>query len=197
MNNQVCIHYEIEGNGPPLVLLHGLGENLNIWRELGYVDRLKKDRKLILIDARGHGLSDKPQGSRFYRLKLMASDVVAVLDEMEIKKTDFMGFSLGGWIGFGVAKYAPERLRSLIIVGMDPYQTEEDDDLPQVICAKELQILLIVGQDDSFYAEARTFADKTPKVKLISYPLMGHFEPLFRTDITLPHITGFLKRIKP
>ena len=57
-NNQgVRIHYEVEGDGPPFVLLHGGLSNLEVWYEIGYVESLKKDYKLILIDARGYGAS--------------------------------------------------------------------------------------------------------------------------------------------
>ena len=54
-NNQgVRIHYEVEGKGPPLVLQHGFSDSLQTWYELGYVDGLKSDYRLILLDARGH-----------------------------------------------------------------------------------------------------------------------------------------------
>src|SRR5215831_12825221 len=54
------IHYHVEGHGPPLVCQHGFGDSLKSWYELGYVDALKDEYRLVLIDARGHGTSDKP-----------------------------------------------------------------------------------------------------------------------------------------
>jgi len=121
-NNQgVQIHYEVEGNGPPLVLLHGLSETYEIWRISSYVESLKKEYRLILVDARGHGDSDKPHDSEAYTMKSMVSDVVAVLDDLKISKAHFLGYSMGGWIGFGIAKYSPQRFHSLIIGGMHPY----------------------------------------------------------------------------
>lgn len=56
----VRIHYQLEGEGPPVVLQHGFTDSLESWYELGYVDALKTDYKLILVDARGHGASEKP-----------------------------------------------------------------------------------------------------------------------------------------
>ena len=121
-NNQgIRIHYEVEGQGPPLVLQHGLTADLESWRSIGYVEALKNDYRLILIDARGHGASDKPHAPEAYKAALMAGDVVAVLDELNIHKAHYCGYSMGGGIGWGIARYAPERFRSLIIGGMSPY----------------------------------------------------------------------------
>ena len=120
-NNGVPIHYEIEGNGPPLVLHHGSFGSLEDWREFGYVAALRDRHQLILLDARGHGSSGKPHDQAAYDLQLRASDVTAVLDALGIQTADFMGYSMGGWIGFGLAKCAPQRFRSLILGGAHPF----------------------------------------------------------------------------
>jgi pimeloyl-ACP methyl ester carboxylesterase len=120
-NNQgVRIHYEVEGNGPPLVLVHGLAGYLEQWHELGYVDSLKKEFTLILMDLRGHGGSDKPHDPEAYKLKLLVADMIAVMDVLNISKTHFLGYSLGGRMAFALAKYAPERFHSFIIGGQSP-----------------------------------------------------------------------------
>ena len=59
-NKGVSIHYRVEGNGPPLVLGHGFTDSIDVWYERGYVAALKPKYRLVLIDARGHGQSDKP-----------------------------------------------------------------------------------------------------------------------------------------
>jgi len=87
----------------------------------GYAEQLKKHYRLILIDARGHGASDKPHDPEAYKLKLLATDVVAVLDDLDLGKAHFFGFSMGGWIGFGIAKYTTNRFHSLILGGVHPY----------------------------------------------------------------------------
>jgi len=121
-NNQgVRIHYEVEGDGPPLMLLHGLTGSLEAWHDGGYIEHLKKHYRLILMDARGHGASDKPHDPEAYTMKLLATDVVAVLDDLNIGKAHFFGYSMGAWIGFGIAKYAPHRFHSLILGGAHPY----------------------------------------------------------------------------
>lgn len=121
-NDGVQIHYEVEGDGPPLVLCHGSFGSLEDWRDFGYVDALRDRHKLVLIDSRGHGKSDKPTDQLSYGLELRASDVVAVLDALGIGVCDYMGYSMGGWIGFGLARYAPHRFRSLILGGAHPFK---------------------------------------------------------------------------
>jgi pimeloyl-ACP methyl ester carboxylesterase len=59
-NNGVKIYYEVEGQGPPLLMLHGFAGSLEDWREAGYVAAFKNDYQLILVDLIGHGKSDKP-----------------------------------------------------------------------------------------------------------------------------------------
>jgi pimeloyl-ACP methyl ester carboxylesterase len=116
-NDGIRIHYEVEGKGPPLVLHHGFGCYLELWYDLGYVAALKDDYHLILLDARGHGQSDKPHNREAYELSLRVADVVAVLDDLKIGTAHFWGYSMGGYIGWGIAKFHPHRFRSLIIGG--------------------------------------------------------------------------------
>jgi pimeloyl-ACP methyl ester carboxylesterase len=120
-NEGVRIHYEVEGEGPALVLQHGFSESVIDWYEAGYVEALRPDYRLILIDARGHGASDKPRDPDAYVLNRRMADVVAVLDALDIAKALYWGYSMGGWIGFGMTKYAKERVRALVIGGQHPY----------------------------------------------------------------------------
>lgn len=106
-NKGVRIYYNTFGGGPPIVLHHGTSGSGADLIELGYVDAFKADHQIILLDARGHGDSDKSHDPAAYDLSLRASDVVAVLDALGIAEADYFGYSMGGWIGFGVAKYAP------------------------------------------------------------------------------------------
>jgi pimeloyl-ACP methyl ester carboxylesterase len=117
----VRIHYEIEGDGPPLVLQHGFTDSLMVWYERGYVDALRHLYRLILIDARGHHLSDKPHDEEAYAEDRFASDVVAVMDELKIDRARYWGYSMGGLIGFALGQYAPERFTAIIPAGASPY----------------------------------------------------------------------------
>lgn len=125
-NRSVHIHYKVEGHGPPLVLHHGFSENLRTWYWKDFVEALQDAFQLILIDVRGHGASDKPHDPAAYALAAYASDVVAVLDALEINQTHYFGYSLGGWTGFGLAQHAPDRLLSLTLGGAQPYGSNMD-----------------------------------------------------------------------
>jgi pimeloyl-ACP methyl ester carboxylesterase len=119
-NQGVRIHYEVEGKGPPLVLQHGFSDSVQTWYDLGYVDALKLDYRLILVDARGHGASDKPHEPEAYKPVFNAADVVSVLTDLGISRVHFFGYSMGGWIAFAMAQYAPEHVHSLVIGGGNP-----------------------------------------------------------------------------
>ena len=80
-SNGVRIYYEVEGkpDGPPLVVQHGLTGYLESWRERGYADVLGADYRLILIDARGHGRSDKPHEPEAYVRELRSAMALATI----------------------------------------------------------------------------------------------------------------------
>jgi pimeloyl-ACP methyl ester carboxylesterase len=90
-NNGVRIHYEVEGDGPPLVLIHGFYADLEYWRLLGYVKALKSSYHVILIDLRGHGLSDKPHEPAAYGETQRVGDILAVLDAEGVQTAHVWG----------------------------------------------------------------------------------------------------------
>ena len=124
-NNGVKIYYEVEGDGPPLVLAHGGGSELNGWRRFGYADALKNDYQLILFDARGHGRSDKPHRLSDYGPR-MADDVLAVLDDLGVERACFLGYFTGALTGLLLATHHAERFYGFIIGCMSPYGFPED-----------------------------------------------------------------------
>ena len=125
-NAGVKIHYHVEGDGPPLVMQHGLTNSLETWYAYGFVQELQKDYRLILVDARGHGRSDKPHNPKDYDLKLRVSDILAVIDDLGVEKAHYLGYSMGGRIGFGLVKHALDRFHSLMIGGMGADVTNID-----------------------------------------------------------------------
>jgi pimeloyl-ACP methyl ester carboxylesterase len=125
-NAGIRTYYEVEGNGPPLILAHGSSDTLNVWRRLGYVDALKDEFKLVLFDARGHGRSDKPHDESSYTSKLMVNDVVAVLDDLGISKAHYYGYSMGARTGFRIALQSALRFESFVLGGCSPYKGEAE-----------------------------------------------------------------------
>ncbi len=120
-NQGVRIYYEVEGQGPPLVLAHGMGGggDLNAWRSTGYTRELKDDFRLILFDIRGHGRSDRPHDVAA-SISNPVNDVVAVLDDLGIEKAHYLGYSMGASAGFKQAVSHAERFYSFILGGMTP-----------------------------------------------------------------------------
>ncbi len=123
MNQGVRIHYEVEGHGTPLVLQHGFAATLWTWRDFGYAKELGKDYQLMLVDARGHGESDKPHDPEAYRPEIIAEDHIIILNDLGIEKTHYLGYSMGARIALScLARYALPRFNSFMLGGVNPYR---------------------------------------------------------------------------
>ncbi len=116
-NDGVWIHYEVEGTGPPITLMHGMGGSIQNWARAGYVDALKDELQLILIDARGCGASGKPHDPSLYTREAKVSDVAAVLDDLGIERAHYWGYSMGASNGWAMGVLKPTRLLSLVLGG--------------------------------------------------------------------------------
>ena len=116
-SNGVRIHYTIEGKGDPVILLHGFAVNADLnWRLPGITQALAKEYRVISMDLRGHGLSDKPHALNAYGSE-MAKDVLRLLDHLQIEKTHIVGYSLGGFITLYLISKNPHRFISAGILG--------------------------------------------------------------------------------
>ena len=135
-NNQgVRLYYEVTGQGAPILLSHGATGDISFWRDYGYVDRLKDHYTVVLFDARGHGRSDKPYDPQAYAYPLLAADVTTILDRLGFARAHYWGYSMGGYVGLGIAKLQPERLLSLVIGGTDPFQLPVKESEPSPMLA--------------------------------------------------------------
>lgn len=115
------IHYDISGEGPDLFLHHGFTSSSQAWRFFGFTEVLQRHYRVIALDALGHGLSDKPHNTAAYTQQQRADDVVAILDALKIDKIHYCGYSLVGWVGYGLVRHARQRLQSLILGAAHPY----------------------------------------------------------------------------
>jgi pimeloyl-ACP methyl ester carboxylesterase len=111
------IYYELVGTGLPLVLLHGSMGSTESWRMAGYTEGLADRYQLILVDLRGHGRSERPTAARSYLTPALASDVIAVLDDLEIESAALVGWSRGGEAALAAAAFHPSRVDAMVIVG--------------------------------------------------------------------------------
>jgi pimeloyl-ACP methyl ester carboxylesterase len=119
-NGAVEIAYLDEGEGDPILLVHGFASTKNVnWVYPGWVSELKKNgRRVIALDNRGHGDSAKLYDAAQYDVAIMATDVIALMDHLQIQRADIMGYSLGSRMTAVLAKSRPERLRSAILGGI-------------------------------------------------------------------------------
>ncbi len=124
-NSGVKIYYETHGLGSPVVLAHGMSMSLEDWKECGYVSSLIDRHQVVLIDARGHGRSDKPRGTEHYLKPARIADHIAVLDELALENAHFWGYSMGASNCFGIALNHPQRVRSLVLGGYQPFAAED------------------------------------------------------------------------
>lgn len=132
-NEGVRIFYKMEGVGAPLVLHHGLTGTHESWsKHANYVGVLEDKYQLVLMDARGHGRSDKPHVPERYGMEYMVGDVTVVLDELGIDKAHFWGYSMGGRVGLATGRYAPDRFSSLIIGGNGLSEKDSEGEIEEL-----------------------------------------------------------------
>lgn len=108
----ITVNYEVEGNGKPLILIHGNQEDLNIFNTL--TETLKSSYKIYRFDSRNHGKSSFVMP---FSYEVMAQDVFEFIQKLDIKKPSLFGFSDGGIIGLLLAIKQPDMLDKLIIAG--------------------------------------------------------------------------------
>lgn len=131
------VYFEDDGGeGTPVVILGGFLDTVDLVRGSPIAQALQElpeELRLVYVDHRGHGRSDKPHDAKAYAMLLRVADAVAVLDELGIERAHFIGISWGGRLTFGIGEHAPERVRSLVIVGQQPYAIDPDGPLTRVV----------------------------------------------------------------
>jgi pimeloyl-ACP methyl ester carboxylesterase len=157
----VEIAYLDEGDGDPIVLVHGFASSKNVnWVYPGWVSELRKNgRRVIALDNRGHGDSTKLYDAEDYHIGTMAGDVTALMDHLNIERADIMGYSLGGRMTAFLAYSAPQRLRSAILGGIGIGLIEGGG--PGENVAQALEAPSLDDVTDPVGRTFRAFADQT------------------------------------
>ena len=106
------IYYEEHGQGPPLIMILGLGQDTATWSF--QISELSNRLRLIVFDNRDSGKSSRCLDG--YTTKTMAQDIIGLMDHLRIDQTHILGTSMGGMIAQQVVLMAPERVNSLILV---------------------------------------------------------------------------------
>jgi pimeloyl-ACP methyl ester carboxylesterase len=119
-SDSVAIAYIDEGEGEPVLLIHGFASNVAAnWVDPGWVRSLTQSgRRVIAYDNRGHGKSEKSYDPEVYGAPTMAEDARRLLDHLGIARADVLGYSMGARIATFLALAHPERVRSLILGGL-------------------------------------------------------------------------------
>ena len=143
----IHLNYTEKGEGDPLVLLHGNGENTEYF--VHQIEHFSKRRRVIAVDTRGHGKS--PRGDKPFTIAQFAEDLLKFFDEHNIEKSDILGFSDGANIAMKFVLKYPERVSRLILNGGNLF--------PGGV-KRSTQIPIEIG-----YKIASKFADKSPEAK--------------------------------
>jgi pimeloyl-ACP methyl ester carboxylesterase len=160
-NGAVEIAYLDEGEGDPIVLVHGFASTKNVnWVYPTWVSELKKDgRRVIAFDNRGHGDSSKLYDPEAYEVATMAGDITALMDHLNIERADVMGYSLGSRMTAVLARSQPKRLRSAIFGGIGIGLIEGGG--PGENVARALEADSLDDVTDPVGRTFRAFADQT------------------------------------
>jgi pimeloyl-ACP methyl ester carboxylesterase len=186
----VELAYLDEGDGEPIVLVHGFASNKEVnWVHPGWVATLTRaGRRTIALDNRGHGASTKLYDPALYHSDLMADDIRALLDHLGLARADVMGYSMGARNTAFLARAHGERVRSAILGGLG-IQLVEGGGLPGAIAAA-LEAPLVDDVVDPQARMFRVFADQTKSDRLaLAACIRGSRQSLSPSDaarITVP-----------
>ena len=143
----ISLHYLEKGQGKPLILLHGNGEDNSYFvYQVAYFSRFYR---VMAIDTRGHGQS--PRGTAPFSIQQFAEDLRGFLDQHDIPKAHILGFSDGGNIALTFALHNPERVDRLILNGANLFPAG---------VKSTVQLPIVLG-----YHTASLFAKRSPKAK--------------------------------
>ena len=145
--SDIKLHFTCRGSGPPLILLHGNGEDGRYFA--GQLAFFSKTRRVYAVDSRGHGQS--PRGTAPFTIEQFARDLLDFMDEQDIARTDLLGFSDGGNVALTFALAHPERVSRLVLNGanLDPSGVKPSVQAP-----------IVLG-----YRIASFFARRSPKAR--------------------------------
>jgi len=182
-NGAVEIAYLDEGEGDPIVLVHGFASSKNVnWVYPTWVSELKKhNRRVIALDNRGHGGSSKLYDPAAYHSARMAEDVRALLDHLDLGRADVMGYSMGARITAFFALANPQRLRRAVFGGLGIHLV--DGGLPESI-AEALEAPSLADVHDPMGRMFRAFAEQTKSdLKALAACIRGSHQTLTRDQV--------------
>jgi pimeloyl-ACP methyl ester carboxylesterase len=160
-HDDVEIAFLDEGEGPPIILVHGFASNKEVnWVYTSWLSTLKQaGRRVIALDNRGHGQSTKLYDPSAYHSAVMAEDVRALLDHLQLPQADVFGYSLGARIAAFLALAHPDRVRSAVFGGLGMGLVDGLNDTDKIARALEAPTLSDASEPGG--RMYRAFAEKT------------------------------------
>lgn len=148
-------------DAPPIVLVHGFASSRRgNWKERDWYETLlETGRRVIALDCRGHGESEKPTDPAAYETDVMGEDVVALLDHLEVDRADLLGYSMGGRLGLELLYRHPERFNAGVLAGIGAASLEGTgggDAIADALLADDVDEV-----DNPFGRRFRLFAETT------------------------------------
>ena len=161
VHDDVEIAFLDEGEGEPIVLIHGFASNKEVnWVYPGWVTTLRRaGRRVIALDNRGHGESTKLYDPAAYHSAIMAGDARALLDHLGLGRADIMGYSMGARNSAFLAVAHPERVRSAVFGGLGIGLVEGVGEPERI--ARALEAPSLADVSDPTGHMFRAFAEKT------------------------------------
>ncbi len=183
-HGDVEIAYLDEGEGEPIVLVHGFASTKETnWVNPGWINTVTRaGRRAIALDNRGHGRSTKLYDPAAYHTSLMADDVRALLDHLALERADVMGYSMGARNTAFLAIEHPDRVRSAIFGGLG-YKLVEGGGLPVVI-ADAMEAPSLADVTNPTGRAFRSFAEQTKSdLKALAACIRGTRQTLSREQV--------------
>jgi len=216
------IAYDVSGSGPAVMLLHGGGQTRQVWHEAGYVARLASGFRVITVDLRGNGESDKPVTKAAYAIDRLIEDLLAVADDANARDFSVWGFSYGANVGRYLAVRSA-RVTSMVYIGI-PFGPAADPMFRDIIL-KRIQdgtapplgvawtsalleypavepgemrspTLWVVGTKNTSAATSADHYESSiagTRVQLVRLEGLTHPQELERIDVTLPRVLEFMR----
>ena len=173
----IRLAYEAVGDGAEtVVLIHGFGSSrAQNWRDVGWYQTLTgAGYRVVAMDCRGHGMSDKPHTTPGYGHDEMANDVLAVMDHAGIEVAHVMGYSMGGFIAIQLTIRHPERVARLVVGGVGATYLDSPEHSRDRVADPKVRAMIadaMTAEDPSTIANPtarafRAFADQPGKDRL-------------------------------
>lgn len=212
--NNITLNYIQEGQGEPLILLHGNGEDLQIFDKL--ISKLKKQFTVYAIDSRNHGSSTRTED---FSYETMAEDIHQFIEKLELKHVSVIGFSDGAIISLLLTLKYPQIFKKMVLLGVnlkpsdfkldiynsivEEYEKTQDPLFKMMLEQPNIELddlkeintpTLVIGAEDDLYNEDsfQNIADTMPDAELKIMKGHDHGSYVINCDILYPSLNEFL-----